>query len=166
MAKYTELFASYIESGGELPPQFDEIDGFAELFTLRYFDCEIGFETEEEFRLKLFGRAKLLIPTYKARLTALETALGELTSPSKVITRETNDDPVTSYNYELPMNAETVDPSQKSIDGARKRVEETVDTGFTIDEAARLFDVVTTSEKWVIKSELLEAFSNLFMKVY
>ena len=42
MAKYTELFAEYLESGGELPAAFDEIYGFKDLFIGHFFDKENG----------------------------------------------------------------------------------------------------------------------------
>ena len=37
MAKYTELFAEYLERGGTLPASFSLIEGFEEIFKKHYF---------------------------------------------------------------------------------------------------------------------------------
>ena len=75
MAKYTELFAEYLESGGELPAAFDEIVGFKDLFIGNFIDKEIGFETEVLFAIKLETKANIVIPVYAERITALESKL-------------------------------------------------------------------------------------------
>lgn len=57
MAKYTELFAEYLEGGGSLPAAFAEIVGFEDLFVARYCDKEIGFNYRlEQNRLELIKR--------------------------------------------------------------------------------------------------------------
>ena len=45
MAKYTELFAEYLESGGELPTAFDTINGFKDLFVGHFIDKDEKDET-------------------------------------------------------------------------------------------------------------------------
>ena len=75
MAKYTELFAEYLESGGELPAAFDEIVGFKDLFIGHFIDKEIGFETEVLFAIKLETNANLVIGVYADSIAASERAL-------------------------------------------------------------------------------------------
>ena len=74
MAKYTELLSEYIEEGGELPPLFDTIEGFSDLFLGEYADREIGFETPALFALKLNYTAALVITPYYKRLAAISIA--------------------------------------------------------------------------------------------
>ena len=65
MAKYTMTLAEYMARGGALPSSLDLIEGFREHFIGRYFDKEIGFETDALFSLKLEALANLVIPSYK-----------------------------------------------------------------------------------------------------
>lgn len=83
MAKYTELLAEYLESGGQLPAAFDNIEGFKDLFIGTYADHEIGFETPTLFTVKLETRANLVIPPYAARISELTAARESLINPTK-----------------------------------------------------------------------------------
>lgn len=84
MAKYTELFSEYLESGGLLPELFEDIDGFTDLFKARYCDNEIGAETETLFAIKLEAKARLHIPVYKQRIDELAALhLGVSGTPTK-----------------------------------------------------------------------------------
>lgn len=83
MAKYTELLSEYLENGGALPAAFDNISGFKTLFIGKYCDCEIGFETPVLFAIKLETRANAVIPAYAARIAAIESAMNNLSNPTK-----------------------------------------------------------------------------------
>lgn len=83
MAKYTELLAEYLKSGGELPAAFDTIDGLKDLFIGRFIEREIGFETPELFQIKLEYKANLIIPVYQKRINELEQAYANLANPIK-----------------------------------------------------------------------------------
>lgn len=83
MAKYTELFATYLLNGGQVPAIFSEIQGFTDLFIGEYADKEIGFETPALFELKLECRANLIMPPYVARIAQLKKASDQLFNPSK-----------------------------------------------------------------------------------
>lgn len=78
MARYTELFAEWLQDGGELPAVFDQIEGFADLFVGHFCDSEIGVETPELFGVKLEARANLVVPEYAEHITALENARAKL----------------------------------------------------------------------------------------
>ena len=71
MAKYTETLADYLAGGGQLPAAFSKIEGFEKLFKMKYYDKEIGFETETIFALKLNIVADLYIDQYVDQLEAL-----------------------------------------------------------------------------------------------
>lgn len=86
MAKYTETLGDYLNSGHSLPAIFSQITDFDKYFLARYIDREIGFETETLFETKLEGKALLIIPLYKDRITALNTAITALGTPNKKIT--------------------------------------------------------------------------------
>ena len=84
MAKYTELFAEYIEKGGQLPASFSLILGFGDLFKKHYCDKEIGFETELLFYMKLEEKADLYMQKYADRIALIASAWLDYNAPAKV----------------------------------------------------------------------------------
>ena len=68
MAKYTMLLAEYLQKGGQLPASFALIQGFEDLFVAKYCDHEIGFETDELFRIKLEYTANLVMQAYADKI--------------------------------------------------------------------------------------------------
>ena len=83
MARYTELFAEYLENGGELPAVFSQIEGFEDLFIGEYCDRELGFETPVLFTIKLETKANIVIPEYKQRIDTLKALRENLSNPTK-----------------------------------------------------------------------------------
>ena len=100
MAKYTELLAEYLQSGGQLPAAFDTIDGFSDLFIGHFCDREIGFETPKLFEIKLETRANLVIPIYKERIDQLMQFDTMFNEPTKTSTRSGNEETTRSGNEE------------------------------------------------------------------
>lgn len=168
MAKYTELFAEYLESGGVLPAAFADIEGFEDLFVARYCDKEIGFETEQLFQIKLEERAAIIIPEYVKRLSATSAAWLAVTNPERKQTRTYNSAEKNTSNTALPMNAQTAQPVQTNKADAYEDTDETVYTGLTPDEAIRRAEYFQKLDgtAWIILDACLKEFSNLFMKVY
>lgn len=81
-AQYTEYLRDYLYDN-ELPRIFDEVPAlagasFKQLFRQHYLLREIGFETEEIFKLQLENQALLIVPHYKARFDTLETLKNKL----------------------------------------------------------------------------------------
>lgn len=62
------LLAEYLQKGGQLPASFGLIQGFEDLFVARYCDHEIGFETDELFRIKLEYKATLVMQAYADKI--------------------------------------------------------------------------------------------------
>ena len=168
MAKYTELFAEYLESGGELPVAFKDIDGFEDLFVAHYCDKEIGFETEDLFKIKLEERAEIVIPIYVKLIESYEEAFSTINDPTKKHTRTFDIGSQNSKTTQLPMNAITASPSQTVDISGYTNTEEAVEEGFTPDEALKRLEYLgrIKSEELSIKYRCLEEFSSLFMKVY
>lgn len=178
MAKYTELLAEYLESGGELPAAFSQIEGFEDLFIGEYADHEIGFETPTLFALKLEARANLVIPTYVERIEAIKQANDILINPTKSrrktggITRKNGSQTV--QNWDMPYNVNalppTAHPTTQQTTGEREDKETynditDVEEGFTVSEALSYAERVTGSVN-IIRRQLLNEFKNLFMQVY
>ena len=178
MAKYTETLHEYLEGGGLLPTSsFGLIEGFEDLFKERFCDCEIGFETETLFLMKLDMRAKIIMPVYadKVAIKAAQIA-GLKTAPAKVRyeTRvygaqhsETSNDGETS---ELPIDPEATLPSATTKASGAADVNEytnefTFDEGLSVDERLRLIDRMNASVTPLIE-ECLNEFKKLFMGVY
>lgn len=165
MAKYTELFAEYLEGGGELPAAFGEIDGFEDLFIGHFLDKEIGFETEELFAIKLETYANIVIPAYAERITALQTAISKLSNPQKVRKTEVDGGEQNSQTWALPFNSTEADPNAKAHSDAIHNEDETTESGLTPDEAIRMVEKME-GQVYLIKEALLHEFDSLFMKVY
>ena len=146
MAKYTILYKDYLEDHDE-PKEFKDIEGFGELFYSEYADREIGFETEDNFELKLNARAKLLIPLYVSKIENVRKALGSIT-----------DNKVTSKNKitDLPIDSDEAEPNQET---------EGETTGASISEAILRKRELEGKEK-VILQDLLDEFKDLFMLIY
>ena len=72
MARYTELFAEYLENGGGMPAVFNDVtvngEPLADIFTAYYAAREIGFETPALFELKFNALAAILINDLTAGL--------------------------------------------------------------------------------------------------
>ncbi len=163
MAKYTELYSEYLESGGAVPTTaFAEVsDDFEELFTAYYCDREIGVETEELFAIKLALRASMVCPLYKARIAAYDGVLGKVGAASKV--RTFNAGAQSGDVTVLPINSVSAQPNSKTSTAAYTNTE-TVQ-GVTPDEALRLEEFYR-QKVHDVKLQCLQEFENLFMRVY
>lgn len=177
MAKYTELFAEYVKDGGALPSSsFALVQDFEDLFKERYCACEIGFETEELFAMKLDMKARLVMPVYAKRIAAVDAAINKLQAPSKVRTenRVYGEQHSQTHNdgsaTELPFDATTAKPSNTSTADGSADINEHEDnatfTDFvTIDENIRIIETLSSNRKGLIE-ECLNEFKPLFMGVY
>ncbi len=169
MAKYTMLFAEYLQQDGRsLPAVFDQIAGFSDFFVAHYCDKEIGFETDELFAIKLEERAKIIIPIYKRRIEYYEHALTNLNETIKKRTRTYNAGEQNGEEFTLPVNAQDVSPSKTSKTGTYTDVTTESDEGLTPDEILRKIEYYDTLKegKGILLDYLLNEFSSLFMKVY
>lgn len=178
MAKYTETFAEYVEGGGVLPSSsFALITGFEDLFKERFCGCEIGFETEALFAIKLDLKAQLVMPVYADRIAIVAAQmLGVKQSPAKVryevraYGQRHSENSTDGTNTDLPYNATTATPSSTShMDGDATNDAYTDNMTFTdelsIDERLRLIDALN-KKAFVLVSQCLEEFSTLFMGIY
>lgn len=168
MAKYTELFAEFLNSGGELPAAFSQIEGFEDLFVARYCDKEIGFETEDIFKIKLEERAAIIIPAYVKRIAATEAAWLVVTEPTRTQTRTYDSGEKRTSTTSLPLNSQTAQPTQMGKADAYQDVDSTVFEGMTPDEAIRRAEYFQRLDgtAWILLDACLREFENLFMKVY
>lgn len=180
MAKYTELFAEYLESGGALPAAFDQIEGFGDLFTAHFIDCEIGFETEELFAIKLEERAELVIPAYAKKLALVEDEFGDFSAPVKIRTHTSSN----THTFEagekrtkstnLPQNMTSAAPNAVGVNESYVDNDTVEDSGsdreegFTPDESIRRLEFVQRLEgqTLMIKRQCLDEFESLFMRVF
>lgn len=173
MAKYTELFAEYLESGGELPAVFSTIEGFEDLFVAHYCDKEIGFETETLFAIKLEFYANIYVPKYAERITALATAWTNAANPTKVhyerYDTTVNAGAQRAQTTDLPFDATTATPSSVTASDAYTnsdaRIINREESGVTVDEAYRVIDKLNDAVKPLVV-KLLDEFSPCFMGVY
>ena len=168
MAKYTELLAEYLEGGGKLPAAFSQIEGFADLFTARYCDREIGFETEALFTIKLNERAEIIIPAYVKRFEAENMAWITVTNPTRTQTRTYNSGEKRTATKSLPLNAPTAQPTQTGTAEAYTDTDSTDFEGLTPDEAIRRAEFFQNldGKAWIMIDACLREFENLFMQVY
>lgn len=177
MAKYTKLFSEYLDEGGVLPSSsFALITDFEDLFKERYCGCELGFETEALFALKLDLKARLVMPLYAARLVAVEAALDRLKTPLKKRTEtrdygkqhsETEND---GNATDLPFDVETATPSALSHSEGSADVDAHKDTltysdYVTMDENLRIMDELGSKRDNIVEA-CLDEFKNLFMGIY
>ena len=196
--KYTELFTEYIANNGgaenALPSLFDKvpsitIDGevttFKDAFLLPFCDCEIGFETEELFALKLESRAKLVLPFYINKLKQLESIdyinAKRTESETRAITGNVTDggkDTNTRFKGENPLidtdltfNAKAVSEQEKNEVGYGKNTNTTGNENVTREftdsgiEARDLYERILkdTMNVW---NEIFKKFDSLFMQVW
>ena len=178
MAKYTETFAEYLDGGGIIPStEFAKITGFEDLFKERFCGCEIGFETEELFALKLDMKAKLVMGVYADMLAVYLSQISELkTNPVRVryetrdYAKQHSENETNGDNTDLPYNAETSHPTalshlKGSADVDAHKDELTFKDGVSIDERLRLIDAMNRKARLVVE-QCLEEFKPLFMGVY
>lgn len=168
MAKYTETLADWLAAGYSLPQEFEQIDGFADLFTGHFIDREIGFETDELFNIKLQTRAALCVPLYAARITQLDAAITAAQTPSKSEKTTFQKGKTTATQWELPLDGGAVEDTPpasvatgESLDDVTTREYD----GYTPDEALKNVDFLER-EVVNLKDRLLRVFDTLFMVVY
>ena len=162
MAKYTMLLTEFLKSGGQLPASFELIQGFEDLFILRYCDKEIGFETPSIFELKLEEKARLYIQEYKKRIDLLVSKWTHAQNPTKVYyessTTTLNVGEQTSKTTELPFNSVNADPSiisnNEEYENSETREHTREESGATIDETIRFIQFLNNDVKNIVE-ELL-----------
>lgn len=124
-----------LDSGYTYPYSFGNIDGFTELFNLKYSDRYIGFKDEEKFKRKLNLYANLYMDKYAKMLDRIHELTPYYLNTDKVITKTANEEnqstntqtetttnstqstigAQTTKNYELPVdNIENQTPTGKS----------------------------------------------------
>lgn len=172
MAKYTELFSEYLEGGGELPSSFELIENFDNLFKLRFYDHEIGFETETLFSMKIELTASIMIPLYKERIDMLAEAITGAKNPTRTFYEKYN----TTINAgeqrgqttELPIDSMTAEPNSISHSDAYTNTDERItnrEEGASINEKYYIIDKLNEKVKSLINN-LLDEFNNCFMRIY
>lgn len=178
MAKYTETLADYLAGGRDLPAEFAQINGFADLFVGKYVDHEIGFETEDLFEIKLELKAALVIPIYKERLDQLNAAIARESNAAKTIEEHSQDEVNAGEQNgsvtELPIYAGELvgyeaEPNRTQhtdeFTNTSTRDYARTESGLSLYEA---YEIVRSLERDVfnLKSMLLNEFAGLFMGVY
>lgn len=173
MAKYTMLLAEYLQKGGQLPASFALIDGFEDLFVARYCDHEIGFETDELFRIKLEYKADLIMQAYADKITTRAFYWTKANNPVKSYYEKTqtkfNAGATKSKTTELPIDSETAEPNLINTNDAfeNNNLNEVWknDEGETIDELMRMLDFLNKDVTTLVQ-KCLDEFKPLFMGVY
>lgn len=168
MAKYTETLADWLAAGYSLPQEFDQIDGFADLFTGHFIDREIGFETDDLFNIKLQARAALCVPLYAARITQLNAAITAAQTPAKSETTTFQKGKTTATQWELPLDGGTVENTPPASVATGESLDDVTTrdySGYTPDEALKNVEFL---EREVVNltNRLLHEFDTLFMVVY
>lgn len=162
MAKFTETFIDWINNGNDFPSSFD-VDVFPNLknrFFARYCDHEIGFETEELFRIKFEALADSKIPLYVSSVKALVTSDANVADPVKKSSNRNGKTRATTT--ELPFDSATSSPS--SIMEADEFTNGSEQSGYTLAEAIAQSD---WNEKIRdMEERLINEFDNLFMRIY
>ena len=179
MAKYTELFSEWLRGGGELPTLFNDLPQFNELFIGTYADREIGFETEELFKLKLENMAQIIIPPYTQRHNDLNSLTVRILNPqtniikSGAIERRYGERQTNNYDYPattLPTEPDNYQPTQRNIANEYLDREEYMPLnehhdGLNYNELAHLIDKLENN-KTILLRECLKEFEPLFMQVF
>lgn len=173
MAKYTELFSEYLESGYSLPDEFGLIDGFEDIFKLHFCDKEIGFETEALFAMKLQERASIYCPLFAERIARKASAWLEFDAPAKVyydsIFGTLTNGAQKGKTTELPFDASTATPSvineTEQFANQEARTDERRETGKTPDEVMKTLDFLNKHVSALV-DDLLLVFKPLFMGLY
>lgn len=173
MSKYTMLLADYLARGGALPSSFALIEGFENLFLGQYCDYEIGFETDELFKIKLEHKANLLLPLYAEKINLRAEYWLKATNPTKVRYEKAT----SVYNMgaqrittsELPFIGNEATPNvvnrndEYSNDDVRELRHE--ENGETLDEVIKMLEYLNREVNDLIM-KLLNEFKPLFMAVY
>lgn len=173
MAKYTMLFAEYLERGGLCPASFSLIQGFEEIFKKHYCDKEIGFETEALFFMKLDEKADIYMQKYADKISRIATAWGVFDSPAKVRYTEEyktfNGGAQKAKTTELPFDSEEAEASlindTDAYENNDTRATTEKETGETHDEAIRTIEFLNGKVRNLIV-DLLNEFKTCFMGVY
>lgn len=181
MAKYTMLLAEYLAKGGALPSSFALIEGFDDLFIAKYCDCEIGYETDELFKIKLEAKAKLVMQMYADRISERAKYWAKVENPTKVYYEKTTiktnlgeqQRSGNSKTTELPFNGLTAQPNVKgetgeiisAVENNDLRETRKEDNGETIDELLRMLDYLNKDVTTLVE-KCLNEFKTLFMGVY
>jgi len=173
MAKYTMLFAEYLERGGACPASFSLIQGFEEIFKKHYCDKELGFETEALFFMKLDEKADIFMQLYADKITRLATAWGVFDSPAKVRYTEEHKTFTGGEQHakttELPFDSETAEPSllndSEEYENRDSRATTERETGETHEEAQKTIEFLNTKVHSLVL-DLLNEFKTCFMGVY
>ena len=168
MAKYTETFAEWLDGGGVLPSEFDQIDGFDDLFVGYWCNAEIGMETPDLFQIKLDAYAALHVPVYKQRIDDYAAAIAAMSAPERTETEKSTPGTETITNWELPTNGGGIDTTPPSSAGTTEHTEgvtERTYTGVSAGEAqARV--AMLQGKIYNAKIDLLNEFRPIFMMVY
>ena len=173
MAKYTMLLAEYLQKGGQLPASFSLIQGFEDLFIAKYCDKEIGFETDELFRIKLEYTADLIMKSYADKIATRAIYWTKANNPTKTYYEKTttlsNIGAQKNKTTDLPFNSVTAEPNSISDLGERQDTGEVEirreENGETADEVLRIIDFLNKEVNPLIE-KLLNEFKDLFMGVY
>lgn len=170
MAKYTELLADYLQSGGGLPAIFENIEGFTDLFCLRFFDREIGFETETLFAMKLELIADIYVPIYEQRISSLANAWLKVDGASAFThyekTKLTDKIPeMTATTTDLPFNSSTSAPKTIVVTDDHDDIHISEKTNIDVKDAYNEIDELNKAVKPLIQ-ELLNHFEPCFMQIF
>ena len=173
MAKYTMLFAEYLERGGACPASFSLISGFEEIFKKHYCDKEIGFETEALFFMKLDEKADLFMQLYADKISRLASAWTGYDTPAKVRYTEEyktfNGGKQKAKTTELPFDSATAEASlindTDAYENKDQRATTETESGKTIDEAQKAVEFLNTKVHSLLL-DLLDVFKPCFMGVY
>lgn len=173
MAKYTMLFAEYLERGGACPASFSLINGFEEIFKKHYCDKEIGFETEALFFMKLDEKADLFMQAYADKISRLASAWTGYDTPAKVRYTEEyktfNGGKQKAKTTELPFDSATAEASlindTDAYENKDQRATTETESGKTIDEAQKAVEFLNTRVHSLLL-DLLDVFKPCFMGVY
>lgn len=160
MAKYTETLQEYLQDN-ELPEEFAEIEGFEDVFKAYFIDKEIGFETEELFKVKLSGRSALVIPLYKERIAHINAYISKLANPKKVIKMKMGAQKIKTT--ELPIDASNAEPSLVNDNDAYENKQ--IEKDYSITNLLSMIKFLKGEDVNIVKN-LLAEFDSLFMQVY
>ena len=170
MAFYTETLREYINNGNSLPESFGLIAqtgyDFNTIFFEHFADREIGFETEELFALKVKKVADLWIPQYVKIIRNYESVIEALKAPSKKSESITENEKVTTRQFDLPVAGDTTGINPSGIgETDPTRAKTTTTTDESADELTRKVDWLLGQEKNALM-DLLERFERCFMQVF
>lgn len=189
MARYTELFSEWLENGGVFPAIFNNVtvpptnEKLTNLFTCRYADREIGFETPTLFALKFEGLANELMTEFDRALKAYNYALHAIETPTKQRTRsgsiERTYGQKKQNTWEQPtaiggnIDIELEDKTSQGITiSAEVKDTETYngylegETGLTVDEALRVKEDLINADFKNYIQVFLDKFDKLFMQIF